>query len=348
MNFQVNGSERLRIDSSGNVGIGTTDPTVASGNGLAIYDSVVPRVQLRNSTSGDASTDGAGIFMSGSDLGIENRESSNIIFYNNTEKMRIDSSGNLLVGTTDTTWNSAEGLRYFNGDALIVTRTSDAPLFLNRLSTDGEILNFNKDGTTVGNIGTSTGYTKITSGDGINGSGLQFGDSKIYPVEANSVVTDNAVDFGDPSYRFKDLYLSGGAYLGGTGAANKLDDYEEGTWTPTISSGGWTMSTISKATYTKIGNRVVVQTFFDITGTGNGTDLVIGGLPFTCASNAYSASAADIDRNSLVGTYARVLANSSTIEFFTASGSTATSRTKLIGTSIGAGYIIFNVIYEAA
>ena len=34
------------------------------------------------------------------------------------------------------------------------------------------------------------------------------------------------------TFRFKDLYLSGGVYLGGTGSANQLDDYEEGTWTP--------------------------------------------------------------------------------------------------------------------
>ena len=52
---------------------------------------------------------------------------------------------------------------------------------------------------------------------------------------------DNAIDIGKSDARWKDLYLSGGAYLGGTAAANKLDDYEEGTWTPVIadaSTGG--------------------------------------------------------------------------------------------------------------
>ena len=39
---------------------------------------------------------------------------------------------------------------------------------------------------------------------------------------------DAATDLGASGGRFKDLYLSGGVYLGGTGAANKLDDYEEG------------------------------------------------------------------------------------------------------------------------
>ena len=43
--------------------------------------------------------------------------------------------------------------------------------------------------------------------------------------------------------RFKDLYLSGGVYLGGTGAANKLDDYEEGTWTPTLGNGATAVQT---------------------------------------------------------------------------------------------------------
>jgi hypothetical protein len=42
---------------------------------------------------------------------------------------------------------------------------------------------------------------------------------------------DAAVDLGTSTVRFKDLYLSGGVYLGGTGSANHLDDYEEGTFT---------------------------------------------------------------------------------------------------------------------
>ena len=46
------------------------------------------------------------------------------------------------------------------------------------------------------------------------------------------------ITIGWSSNRFKDLYLSGGAYLGGTGSANQLDDYEEGTWTPVLSGGG--------------------------------------------------------------------------------------------------------------
>jgi hypothetical protein len=89
-------------------------------------------------------------------------------------------------------------------------------------------------------------------------------------------LSDGGVDLGISSQRFKDLYLSGGAYLGGTSSANHLDDYEEGTWTPAIA--GWAGTFVG--TYTKIGNTV----FYALnTGTLSGSGaaiLEITGLPF--------------------------------------------------------------------
>ena len=61
------------------------------------------------------------------------------------------------------------------------------------------------------------------------------------------------------SQRWKDLYLSGGVYLGGTASDNKLDDYEEGTWTPTFDA-TTTSPTVAyntqSAKYTKVGRLV--------------------------------------------------------------------------------------------
>jgi len=71
---------------------------------------------------------------------------------------------------------------------------------------------------------------------------------------------------GNSSYPFLDLYLSGGVYLGGTGAANQLDDYEEGTFTPGIegnSTAGTYETATATGTYTKVGRLVTVS--FDIT-----------------------------------------------------------------------------------
>jgi hypothetical protein len=64
--------------------------------------------------------------------------------------------------------------------------------------------------------------------------------------------------------------------------ANTLDDYEEGTWTPSVITGSATIKTVS-GTYTKIGNRVIAS--FSFTGDATGTISTIGGLPFTSSQN---------------------------------------------------------------
>ena len=156
-----------------------------------------------------------------------------------------------------------------------VTKDSDAALYLNRLTTDGSLAIFKKDGTTVGSIGTLSGDMSIGTGN----AGLRFNDphGELLPhnVSTNSG-TDGTVILGSGGVRFKDLYLSGGVYLGGTGAANKLDDYESGTWTPT----GFTGGTLYNARYTKIGNLVTASAY--VNGT-TFTASAMGGLPFTSA-----------------------------------------------------------------
>jgi hypothetical protein len=85
------------------------------------------------------------------------------------------------------------------------------------------------------------------------------GTPAIQPRNSNGTANNDAIDIGLTGNRFKDLYLSGGVYLGGTGAANKLDDYEEGTWTPAL-GGTWTTDpTTLSGTYTKVGNVVTIR-----------------------------------------------------------------------------------------
>jgi len=83
---------------------------------------------------------------------------------------------------------------------------------------------------------------------------------------------------------------SAGIYLGvnSATAANLLDDYEEGTWTPTFTHGGSAVSnvTVNKAHYTKIGRLVWVTMNARYTGSNlTGGDLIGAGLPFTSSAN---------------------------------------------------------------
>jgi hypothetical protein len=83
--------------------------------------------------------------------------------------------------------------------------------------------------------------------------------------------------------------MSGGVYLGGTGAANLLDDYEEGTWTPTVKDNSDNSATASTATghYTKIGREVHIVCeldFIDTTGLVSGDQVRISGIPFNAAT----------------------------------------------------------------
>lgn len=75
-----------------------------------------------------------------------------------------------------------------------------------------------------------------------------------------------------------------GIYLGGSSAANYLDDYETGTWTPIV--GGNATYNTQHGRYTKIGNKVLFEGVLGITSIGTGSTADISGLPF--ALNASS------------------------------------------------------------
>jgi hypothetical protein len=77
--------------------------------------------------------------------------------------------------------------------------------------------------------------------------------------------------------------IPAGVRIGGTAAANTLDDYEEGTWTPTVASGTGGFTGTPEGVYVKVGNIVHVKAVFyvDVNFSNN----AIGGLPFTVADD---------------------------------------------------------------
>jgi hypothetical protein len=141
--------------------------------------------------------------------------------------MRIDASGNLLVGKTVTTFNT-EGFGYEAGAAVEVTTDSNRVMRLNRTTNDGNILEFNKDGAPVGSIGVATeaAGTGIYIGKGDTCLSFQTrNDNAIAPFSADTgTVRDNAIDLGVSVARFDDIYATNGTIQ--TSDRNEKQDIE--------------------------------------------------------------------------------------------------------------------------
>ena len=108
---------------------------------------------------------------------------------------------------------------------LIATKNAGTVAYFNRLTTDGTILDFRKDGSSVGSIGAYNSATAILSGSAGSYSGLYLNTNRIEPVGNNfgsEIRANNTIDIGSSTYKFKDLHLSGTAYVGGL----KLGDNE--------------------------------------------------------------------------------------------------------------------------
>jgi hypothetical protein len=193
--------------------------------------------------------------------------------------IEIDSDGQ-FVGT-----NAFTGAVTI-GDGLTVDNDGATVATFDRATSAGTIVDLHKDGSSMGTLSTDGGGIEVKSSDNLtfyngNSQQLRWGTgNQLYPI------TDDASDLGRSTGRWQDLYLSGGVYLGGTGAANYLDDYEEGTFTPQVSNGsGGTMTASTKVgLYRKIGNLVYVSiTITGITKSGSGP-LEVNSLPFAIAS----------------------------------------------------------------
>ena len=214
---------------------------------------------------------------------IELSSTPGIVDNSNATAITIDSSERVLIGKT-ATGLGASGTEINPNGYIQVTEDQSPPLYLNRLSTDGNIVNFYKDGSAKGSIGTTTsaGGSRFAIG-AVGDPGIIFAGTGVFPA-TQITASDNSADLGSGTYRWKDIYLSGGAYLGGTAAANKLEDYEEGTWTPTDASGEGYSLTVNSATYTKIGRLVYITVYIDYPAQSSSADQLNGGLPFPSMS----------------------------------------------------------------
>ena len=117
--------------------------------------------------------------------------------------------------------------------------------------------------------------------------------------------------------------------------ANTLDDYEEGTWTPTDGSGAGLSITFNNPTYTKIGNLVYVKCSTIVyPTTASGTGAKISGLPFT--NSAGDTGTAALVSGSTFATRGLVLASDTGIFLYPNTGAVqATNANMSASTTYG-------------
>ena len=281
------------ITVTGNVGIGTSSPS----RQLEIYDDGTVGQAVLALTA--QNTDPSRIMFADPDdsnigiLDYAHSDNSMRFVVNNAERMRLDASGRLLLGTST---SFADG----NSENLQIAGSGNTGMMI-------------KSGT--------ANYGSIYFGDATSGGARNAGIVRYFH-------NDNSMQFWtNETERMRVLSSGGITFNGDTAAANALNDYEEGTWTPTATNGG-SFSNSAYGTYTKIGNVVTLHATLIVSSNSSGLGFGITSLPFAQSSSNTEAAAGFYMRYTTDSTYRMFyLSNGSVISVYNLGGGATTFST---------------------
>ena len=268
---ETGGTERLRITSDGDVGINRTSP--AANLDIASTSEVAIAVDGWSAIGGGGSSN----LKIG---GLTGSQYTRLDFYTGgSERLRIDSNGKIGVGGAPSGWQAATTTKALQIGNACLFNYNDTYFHLGQ--------NFYFDGSNYKFI--NNGYaTRLLQNAG------EFG----FLVSDASGSADGNINFqqklrvttgGDVDVEDGDIFFSTagkGIVLGATSNtdANTLDDYEEGSWTPTARNQGSFTSAIGR--YVKIGQQVTVWGYIPTVTNNTSNDILqCSGLPFTVTSS---------------------------------------------------------------
>jgi hypothetical protein len=209
--IKLSGISVFPCDTTGAVADNTFD--LGDGNSTTRWKDLYLTGTVTNNGTGGMSIDTSGnvTFNEGSidaDFRVESDTNTHALFVDGA-------SGGIGIGTSTlrpAEFTPTDGVS-INGNILgqiQSTTDSNTNILLNRDTTNGKLIEFRKNGTEVGSIGTTGGVIKVGSGD----NNLGFFSDRIQPLDSSGAGTNNTIDVGYPSSRFKNGFFSGTIYTG--------------------------------------------------------------------------------------------------------------------------------------
>jgi hypothetical protein len=254
-------TQAMMLNASGYLGIGSTNPTYtltvqgSTGNGISYSDGVVQTYM---------GTTGSSLAWSGT---LTNYPLA--FLTNSTERMRIDTNGNLLVGATNPYTTGLSGGISLSSNAVVYSGQYTTSPFIHQLNSTGYgIPQF------IGNWRNAGWW----------GIGPDTSSSSDNTVRVGSI-TSSASGYNWTGYANIDV---AGIKFNGTSNA-LLSDYEEGTWTIIDESGAGLTFTSATGVYRKIGKLVYVQGDLVFPSTSSSAQIRLS-LPYTAATSSNDGS----------------------------------------------------------